>query len=141
MMKKYARIEAGVVVELVTPGPDLEGNQYDLELCFPKEFVDACIEITDLDPQPGERWTYDGSVFAAPVPHQPTPDEIKAVNTSSRDYLLGQAALAIAPLQDAVDLDEATPEETTLLKAWKQYRVAVNRMDLTQPDPMWPPHP
>ncbi|BFT62419.1 tail fiber assembly protein [Pseudomonas moorei] len=63
------------------------------------------------------------------------------VNTSTHNYLVAQATLAIAPLQDAVDLDDATAEETALLKKWKQYRVAVNRIDLTQPYPIWPPQP
>ncbi|MDR7285689.1 hypothetical protein J2X84_004539 [Pseudomonas corrugata] len=35
---------------------------------------------------------------------------------------------AIAPLQDAVDIDEATAAEILLLKAWKKYRVALNRV-------------
>jgi len=34
----------------------------------------------------------------------------------------------IAPLQDAVDLDEATDAEVALLKEWKRYRVALNRL-------------
>jgi hypothetical protein len=38
------------------------------------------------------------------------------------------ADLAIAPLQDAVDLDEATHDEAALLKEWKRYRVALNRL-------------
>jgi len=141
MMRIYAHVENGVVTELVTPGPDLEGNQYALELCFPEGFVAACVEITGLDPMPGERWTYDGDVFTAPAPYQPAPEEIKAVNTSTRDYLLAQATLAIAPLQDAVDLEEATAQEIALLKKWKQYRVAVNRIDLTVQAPNWPAQP
>ena len=140
-MRIYAHVENGVVDELVTPTLDLDGNQYAIELCFPASFVDACVEITGLDPMPGQRWTYDGTTFAAPVPYQPTPEEIKAVNTSTRDYLLAQATLAIAPLQDAVDLDEATAQEIALLKKWKQYRVAVNRVDLTQASPIWPTQP
>jgi len=56
-----------------------------------------------------------------------------------RDELMATATLAIAPLQDAVDLDEATEAETTLLKKWKQYRIALNRLDLsTAPDISWP---
>ncbi|NBK38127.1 hypothetical protein EON09_06235 [Pseudomonas soli] len=43
-----------------------------------------------------------------------------------------QADQAIAPLQDAVDLDEATEVEAALLKDWKRYRVALNRV-LEQP--------
>lgn len=35
---------------------------------------------------------------------------------------------AIAPLQDAVDIDEATAEEEARLKLWKKYRVALNRL-------------
>ena len=35
---------------------------------------------------------------------------------------------AIAPLQDAGDLDEATEEEAARLKEWKRYRVALNRL-------------
>lgn len=35
---------------------------------------------------------------------------------------------AIAPLQDAVDLDEATEAEAARLKDWKRYRVALNRL-------------
>lgn len=35
---------------------------------------------------------------------------------------------AIAPLQDAVDLDDATDADVLSLKAWKKYRVALNRL-------------
>ena len=35
---------------------------------------------------------------------------------------------AIAPLQDAVDIDDATVQEEALLKLWKKYRVALNRL-------------
>ncbi|MCJ7956616.1 MAG: tail fiber assembly protein [Pseudomonas sp.] len=46
-----------------------------------------------------------------------------------RDNLIRDAATRIAPLQDAVDLGEATDEDVTNLKKWKQYRVALNRID------------
>ena len=35
---------------------------------------------------------------------------------------------AIAPLQDAVDVDDATTEEEALLKLWKKCRIALNRL-------------
>ncbi len=35
---------------------------------------------------------------------------------------------AIAPLQDAVDIDDADVQEEALLKLWKKYRVALNRL-------------
>lgn len=47
---------------------------------------------------------------------------------SETTRLRGIADTAIAPLQDAVDLEEATPEEEAKLKLWKKYRVALNRL-------------
>ncbi len=42
--------------------------------------------------------------------------------------LRAAADYAIAPLQDAVDIDDATDAEIALLKAWKKYRVALIRL-------------
>ena len=39
------------------------------------------------------------------------------------------ATSAIAPLQDAVDLDMATEDESEALIAWKKYRVMLNRIN------------
>lgn len=63
-------------------------------------------------------------------PHDiaPTPDQAGAMASAKRDELLSNAALRIAPLQDAVDLGDATDADMASLKAWKQYRVAVNRV-------------
>lgn len=51
---------------------------------------------------------------------------------------------AIAPLQDAMDIDDATDAEVLALKAWKKYRVALNRLP-EQPgyptDMDWPAPP
>lgn len=43
-----------------------------------------------------------------------------------KSRLRALATAKIAPLQDAVDLDMATMEE---LKAWRKFRVEVNRLD------------
>jgi len=48
------------------------------------------------------------------------------------------------PLQDAVDLGEATPEEEAQLLAWKRYRIALNRVPQQAGYPGttdWPPEP
>ncbi len=62
-------------------------------------------------------------------------------NGMTRDELLQIAALRIAPLQDAVDLDEATDEEKKSLTAWKKYRISLNRLDLVPNDVVWPETP
>jgi len=76
-----------------------------------------------------------------PEPPLPTPAEIVAANTAMRDRLLNDATRAIAPLQDAVDLEMATDTEKALLTEWKRYRVFVNRVDLTVENPNWPVKP
>ncbi|MBB2297621.1 tail fiber assembly protein, partial [Escherichia sp. 93.1462] len=45
----------------------------------------------------------------------------------------------IAPLQDAVDLDMATDDETKLLLKWKKYRVLLMRVDIKNTE--WPKKP
>ncbi|EDS9404669.1 tail fiber assembly protein [Salmonella enterica subsp. enterica serovar Sandiego] len=57
----------------------------------------------------------------------------------TKNRLLQIASEKIAPLQDAVDLDEATDKEKASLLAWKKYRVQVNRVDTSSPD--WPEKP
>ena len=52
------------------------------------------------------------------------------------------ATSAIAPLQDAVDLDMATEDEATALNEWKKYRVMLNRVKPEDaPDITWPELP
>lgn len=63
--------------------------------------------------------------------------EMKAAQAAAEQLAQAQAETsrlrkiadaAIAPLQDAVDLDEATEAEALRLKEWKRYRVALNRL-------------
>ncbi|MFW3895274.1 tail fiber assembly protein [Pseudomonas bharatica] len=60
-----------------------------------------------------------------PEPGTSNPLEQVLAETARRRAI---ADAAIAPLQDAVDLDEATEAEAALLKEWKRYRVALNRL-------------
>ena len=56
--------------------------------------------------------------------------------------LLMIATSAIAPLQDAVDLDMATEDEAAALNEWKKYRVMLNRVKPEDaPDITWPELP
>ncbi|EFU8301693.1 tail fiber assembly protein [Escherichia coli] len=56
-----------------------------------------------------------------------------------RDALLATATAAIAPLQDAVELDIATETEAALYSDWRKYRVQLMRVDTSAaPDIEWP---
>jgi hypothetical protein len=73
-----------------------------------------------------------------------TAEQLTSVALTRRDGLLTFAALRIAPLQSAVDLDDATASDIANLKKWKQYQVALNRIQ-DQPafpqDVAWPVEP
>lgn len=58
-----------------------------------------------------------------------TDEDLAARATMRRDRSLSAAALRIAPLQDAVDLGSATAIEVQQLRAWKTYRVELNRLE------------
>ncbi|ELI8917566.1 tail fiber assembly protein [Enterobacter ludwigii] len=64
------------------------------------------------------------------------------VAEQKKSELMAVAERAIAPLQDAVDLDIATTEEKESLLAWKKYRVLLNRVNVREaPDLYWPETP
>lgn len=69
-------------------------------------------------------------------------DELIATADAEKSAYITFANEKIAPLADAVELDIATIEEITQLKAWKVYRVLLTRIDTsTAPDIEWPKHP
>jgi len=90
-----------------------------------------------------DEW-YTQSAPPDPVPLPPTLGELTLSAKSKRDLLLTAASNRMGPFQDAVDLDEATADETVMLKKWKQYRIALNRIE-QQPtfptDIQWPVSP
>lgn len=49
-----------------------------------------------------------------------------AISETARRRAIADSA--IVPLQDAVDIDDASSAEIALLKAWKKFRVALNRV-------------
>ena len=61
--------------------------------------------------------------------------------TELKSMLMTQASEAIAPLQDAVELEIATGDEQGQLAAWKKYRVFLNRIDTGDAEIVWPEKP
>jgi len=67
-------------------------------------------------------------VVTAESKAQAAADQLIAAVVADLAQRRAAADTAIAPLQDAVDLDEATELEAAALKQWKRYRVALNRL-------------
>lgn len=168
----YARIQNGIVAELIAdvertqypaPAPLPEGYEPSAtEVAQRAEaqalhdaFVPGLVPISErFSPElvatmvavpeglnVAQGWAYAGGQFSEPPP-APLPTAAEVL--TQRDNLLRTAAIRIAPLQDAVDLDDASPTELALLTAWKQYRVKLNRIELQAGFPgavEWPPEP
>ncbi|MEA9442263.1 tail fiber assembly protein [Aeromonas caviae] len=60
---------------------------------------------------------------------------------TQRNMLMAEANQQIAILADAVELGMATDTEQAAYIAWRQYRVELSRLDLTQQPITWPPTP
>ncbi|MDE9557047.1 tail fiber assembly protein [Xenorhabdus bovienii] len=84
-------------------------------------------------------WQYsDGKIISRVY----TPAELQQQAERKKQYLMSQASNAIAPLQDAVDLNIATDAEKSSLAEWRKYRVLLSRVDCTTaPDVKWPEQP
>lgn len=64
-----------------------------------------------------------------PAPPELTPEDLAVNAIFQRDHLLSIATVRIAPLQDAVDLRDASEADIASLNQWKKYRIALNRID------------
>lgn len=143
-MSKFVVLNGNVVGEVIQEYVEVDGVQIHISERYAEEFIASLLEIEDsVEVEAG--WHYNDGTFAPPPPVVVTLGEVLAQKAN----LLAAAALRIAPLQDAVDIGEATPEEEALLLQWKAYRVQLNRIHLqagyhenvvwpTQPvDPAW----
>lgn len=118
----FAQIEGGVITAV------FEGNFRETNEPF------LIRDITDLDPQPGQGWRYDGEAYIPPVDPEPVTPAYKTEYTH-REFIIriGDAHEAIERLRD---VNAALPPET------KNYQLArlfalwdkSTYLDLTDPD-------
>lgn len=109
-------------------------NQMDAGASVATSFADDVLLVSVAkDGEPADLLhsiTLHVSVEEAPVPQPPEPVPADPLQ-QAQEKVARQRAIAdaaIAPLQDAVDLEEATEAEVALLKEWKRFRVALNRL-------------
>lgn len=141
-MHVYARILSGFVVEIIKPAFDDSGSEIQIEDRFTADIVKTLVNVSGVIPAPEAGYianeSAEGWIFAPFVQPVPTTAEIIATNSATRKVLLETASLAMGPLQDAKDLGDISVSEQALLKAWMEYRVAVNRVDLGSTKVTWP---
>jgi hypothetical protein len=140
-LKVYARVEGGVVQEVIQPLDDLDGVEYPIDQRYPAQVLEQLVEITGLTPQPDQGWTYENDVFKAPTLWQSSPEETLRINQASQRYHLDQASQAMAPMLISLQLGDATDEETAAAKKWQAYYRALKVVDLSVAEPKWPKKP
>lgn len=65
-MSTYARIDHGIVVEIIGPYVDQNGTEVPIGQRYTAAFVQTLVDVTGISPAPAQRWTYDGKNFSAP---------------------------------------------------------------------------
>jgi hypothetical protein len=78
-MRSYARIDDGVVVELVSTAEDIT-------TLFHPDVV--WVDITDLAERPKVHWSFDGEKCAQPIQPLPTEAGLALQATAKRDVLI-----------------------------------------------------
>lgn len=135
MMKVYAVVLDGVVSEIIIPHDDLEGNQYPIDVCFSSDVVKSCVDITDVDPMPDQRWTYEDGKFC---PEVQVVFDVVAHNEAQKLALSSEASQAMTPLLLALQLGDATDSEKAKAIEWRDYSRALQLVDVTEEDIVWP---
>jgi len=126
------RINGDLVVTLVLPhaadAPELA--RFPVDIVNP---VDGPVHLPGLEAGSAQQPAVNGVIDWSQVITQTMKDQAAAEQrlaqiaeeTAARRDVADDA---IAPLQDAVDLEEATEAEVAKLKAWKKYRIALIRV-------------
>ncbi|WP_330508084.1 tail fiber assembly protein [Pseudomonas putida] len=124
------RINGDLVLTLMLPhsADAAQGARFPVDL-YPADGQVQLpgLELGDhLDATPGViDWS---QVITAEAKAQEAAEQLLASVAADLTQRRAVADAAIAPLQDAVELEEATEAEATLLIEWKRYRVALSRL-------------
>jgi hypothetical protein len=110
-MKTYARIENGLVAELIPALFDAEGKEYAIAERFPAEIATTIVDASAA-PEVAQGWAYAGGVFSVPAAAAP-------VIPSSISPAQARIALHNASLLDKVEAAVASADIVTQI-AWAQ---------------------
>ncbi|MNP31824.1 Caudovirales tail fiber assembly protein [compost metagenome] len=126
------RVNGNLVVTLMLPhaagAPEIA--RFPVDIINP---ADGPVHLPGLEVGSAQQPAVNGVIDWTQVVTQAMKDQAAAEQRLAQ--VVAQAAAhraaadsAIDPLQDAVDLEEVTEAEAAELKAWKKYRVALNRV-------------
>lgn len=140
-MRVYARVEAGVVREIINPVMDDVGVDIPIDQCFPAQLVAQMIEVTDVKPAPDQGWLYEDGKFSARPPYKESQEETIGRNEAEKSQLMAYASQVMTPLLVALQLGNATDDEVNSAKTWQAYYRSLTSVDISVVEPAWPVQP
>jgi len=141
MSSRYAIVVEGVVLNIIAWDGETE---YDVKQAGYGDKAE--LMALDEDSSVTAGYLYNGKSFSAPplTKEQKADQDAYALtgNLNLKSAMMDEANQKISVLQDAVDLEMATEDETASLPLWKKYRVLLNRIDAnTSNQVAWPEKP
>lgn len=132
LISPIERVGGELVVTLLLPIPENASQAAR----FPSDIVSTgsgriSLPIPDAEAPPpfqGYAAIDWGQLITQQDKAQAAEQELAATAVSEIAQRRMEADMRIAPLQDAVELDEATEAETASLREWKRYRIALSRL-------------
>ncbi|MDU8357969.1 tail fiber assembly protein [Pseudomonas syringae group sp. J309-1] len=140
-MNIYARVESGVVREIINPVMDESGAETPIVERFPSELVAQMIEIQDMSPKPDQGWLYQEGQFSAPPSNQESAAQIMASNEAKKAQLMAYASQVMTPLLVSLQLGNATDAEVLSAKEWQGYYRKLKEVEVTPELLSWPSAP
>ncbi|MEB0012577.1 tail fiber assembly protein [Glaciimonas sp. Gout2] len=117
-----------------TPVRQANGIRCDVKFDANENYWSFLATPDDVEPHGRVIYAECNSGRWGPVPdYYPSDAELIATAIERISNGLRIATTAITKYQDRVDIDDTTPADSALLKAWKTYRVGLNRI-IDQPD-------
>lgn len=132
VVRAVERVSGDLVVTLMLPhsadAPELA--RFPVDIINP---ADGPVRLPGIDLAPAQPAAVNGVIDWSQAITQEMKDQAAAEQQLARAVAetvarRSVADSAIAPLQDAVDLEEATEAEAAELTAWKKYRIALIRV-------------
>lgn len=140
MIKTYALVKDGVVINTI-----LWDSKDQPDFDYGKDSGVEAVEVADGTAVDIGYLYSKGKLSAPPLTDEQKAEiEIRQIasNLSLKEFLLSEATQRRDILQDAVDMEEATDEETTALPLWKKYRLLLSRADANKANEIdWPERP
>lgn len=137
LMKRYARIENNKVVEFIE-------TDNDISQMFHSDLVWVDIEDQDIYYNYSAQLEKDAWVFSKPTEVINNNQSSEFGNRVLQDSLIKEATLKIDVLLDSTNtsiVSDVDKEDIVLLKKWKQYRVALNKVNTKIAEVDWPVPP